>query len=66
MELHVNGRRCTLPPPQTVATLLEAEGQAGRRVAVEVNREIVPRSLHASHALHDGDRVEIIHAIGGG
>ena len=66
MELHVNGRHCTLSPPQTVATLLEAEGQAGRRVAVEVNREIVPRSLHASHELHDGDRIEIIHAIGGG
>jgi sulfur carrier protein len=66
MQLFVNGRDCDLPAPQTVATLLEAEGQAGRRVAVEVNREIVPRSLHASHALHDGDRVEIIHAIGGG
>ena len=66
MELLVNGRTLELPAPQTVATLLEAEGQAGRRVAVEVNREIVPRSLHASHALHDGDRIEIIHAIGGG
>jgi sulfur carrier protein len=66
MELLVNGRALDLPAPQTVATLLEAEGQAGRRVAVEVNREIVPRSLHASHALHDGDRIEIIHAIGGG
>ena len=66
MELLVNGRALDLPAPQTVATLLEAEGQAGRRVAVEVNREIVPRSLHGSHALHDGDRIEIIHAIGGG
>jgi len=66
MELLVNGRTLELPAPQTVATLLEAEGQAGRRVAVEVNREIVPRSQHGSHALHDGDRIEIIHAIGGG
>jgi sulfur carrier protein len=66
MELLVNGRTRDLTPPQTVATLLEAEGQSGRRVAVEVNREIVPRSLHGSHALHDGDHIEIIHAIGGG
>ncbi len=50
----------------TAATLLEASGYAGRRVAVEVNREIVPRSLHAQYALHEGDRVEIVQAIGGG
>ncbi|MGV8409398.1 sulfur carrier protein ThiS, partial [Pseudomonas aeruginosa] len=38
----------------------------GRRVAVELNLDIVPRSQHASTALKDGDRVEIVHAIGGG
>ena len=66
MNLLINGRARAFEGPQTVATVLEAEGQGERRVAVEVNREIVPRSRHATHALHDGDRVEIIHAIGGG
>jgi sulfur carrier protein len=66
MEVFVNGIAREFPPPLTVAALLQAEGQAGRRVAVEVNREIVPRSGHAAHALAAGDRVEIIQAIGGG
>ena len=51
---------------QTLASLLEAEGLAGRRVAVEVNGMIVPRGQHASQQLADGDRVEIVHALGGG
>lgn len=50
----------------TVAALLERQGLAGRRVAVEVNREIVPRSAHADRVLADGDRVEVVHALGGG
>ncbi|MBP7367169.1 MAG: sulfur carrier protein ThiS, partial [Pseudoxanthomonas sp.] len=50
----------------TLASLLEAEGLAGRRVAVEVNGMIVPRGQHASQRLADGDRVEIVHALGGG
>ena len=41
-------------------------GLAGKRVAVEVNLEIVPRSQHATRVLREGDRVEIVHAIGGG
>jgi sulfur carrier protein len=49
-----------------VSSLLDAAGYAGKRVAVEVNLEIVPRSVHATHLLADGDRVEIVHAIGGG
>ena len=66
MKLMINGRERAFDGPQTVSTVLEAEGQGERRVAVEVNREIVPRSRHATHALRDGDCVEIIHAIGGG
>ena len=54
------------PPPTTVLQLLQLEGLAERRVAVEVNGEIVPRSRHGEHALADGDRVEIVHALGGG
>jgi sulfur carrier protein len=50
----------------SVLSLLQQAGYGERRVAVEVNREIVARSRHASHALAEGDQVEIIQAIGGG
>jgi sulfur carrier protein len=49
-----------------VAQLLREIGLAEKRVAVEVNLEIVPRSEHSAHALNDRDRVEIVQAIGGG
>jgi sulfur carrier protein len=66
MQIFLNGQAHECAADMTAATLLEASGYAGRRVAVEVNREIVPRSLHAQYALHEGDRVEIVQAIGGG
>ena len=67
MDIQLNGDRVTLSDPApTIATLLVARSLADRRVAVEVNGEIVPRSLHDSHRLHAGDQVEIVHALGGG
>ena len=66
MDIVLNGDSLTLQDGATVATLLESRGLAGRRVAVEVNGEIVPRGRHAEHALAAGDRVEIVHALGGG
>ena len=66
MDIRLNGAPRALPAPCTIERLLEETGLAGRRVAVEVNGEIVPRGLHASHALREGDRVEIVHALGGG
>ena len=66
MQITLNGQACEFAEPQTVASLLLGAGLADSRVAVEVNREIVPRSRHDSHRLGDGDRVEIIRAIGGG
>lgn len=66
MEITVNGTAHPLPEPLTLAQLLDQLGLADKRLAVEVNRDIVPRGEHATHALRDGDRVEIIHAIGGG
>lgn len=66
MNIFLNGESRPLNGPHTVATLLEAAGLAERRVAVEVNRQIVPKSQHGSHVLAEGDRVEIIQAIGGG
>ncbi|MFA6986423.1 MAG: sulfur carrier protein ThiS [Arenimonas sp.] len=66
MRILLNGEVREFPEPQTISTLLLAAGYAERRVAVEVNREIVAKGRHAGHALADGDRVEIIQAIGGG
>jgi sulfur carrier protein len=66
MQIYLNGQPHECTSTATVAALLTDAGYAGRRVAVEVNREIVPRSLHAQHTLHEGDRVEIVQAIGGG
>ncbi|WP_290885392.1 sulfur carrier protein ThiS [Arenimonas sp.] len=66
MQIQLNGQPRGIEAGTTLAALLDAAGYAGRKVAVEVNLDVVPRSQHASHVLADGDRVEIIHAIGGG
>ena len=66
MRIFLNGEERELPSPQTVSTLLQATGHADKRIAVEVNLEIIPRGRHDGHALADGDRVELIQAIGGG
>lgn len=66
MQIFLNGQTHECATNATVASLLEATGRGDRSVAVEVNREIVPRSRHAQHELHEGDRVEIVQAIGGG
>jgi sulfur carrier protein len=66
MQIELNGERRVVDAATTIAALLEKEGLAQRRVAVEVNCEIVPKSAHASRTFADGDRVEIVHALGGG
>lgn len=65
MNITLNGEPRQIQAP-TVAALLEAEGLSERRVAVEVNGEILPRGRHADYALSNGDRIEIVHALGGG
>lgn len=66
MRIQLNGEPYELADGQTVADLLARLDLAGRRVAVELNLDIVPRSLHAATALREGDRIEVVHAIGGG
>lgn len=66
MEIVLNGEPRSLSAPLTVFELLQAEGLGERRVAIEVNGEIVPRSRHREHVLAEGDRIEIVHALGGG
>ena len=66
MKIRLNGEEREFAAPLSVLGLLQAAGYGERRVAVEVNREIVARSRHALRALCEGDEVEIIQAIGGG
>jgi sulfur carrier protein len=63
MNIRLNGTPLALPAPCTLSDLLAAQGLAARRVAVEVNGEIVPRSRHAEHLLAEGDVVEIVQAL---
>ena len=66
MRVSVNGEAVEVAPASTVAQLLAARGLAGKRVAVERNGAIVPRSLHGDTPLADADRLEIVIAVGGG
>ncbi len=64
--LTINGESRDFPEPLTVAGLLERLGYDRRRVAVEVNREIVPAARHGEQPLQAGDRVEVVTLVGGG
>lgn len=64
-KIHVNGVVREVSDAMTVAALL-ADLEVRGRIAVEVNGELVPRSTHPTHVLADGDRIEIVQAIGGG
>jgi sulfur carrier protein len=66
MRIQLNGEPYELPAGESVAALLTRLELTGRRVAVELNLDIVPRSQHDSTQLNDGDQVEVVHAIGGG
>lgn len=66
MRITVNGEAQEIPDGCTVAALIERLELSGRRVAVEVNREIVRRAEHADHALVAGDQVEVVTLVGGG
>ncbi|MEW5972743.1 MAG: sulfur carrier protein ThiS [Pseudomonadota bacterium] len=66
MNIILNGTSHTIGDGATVASLIDALGLAGQRLAVEVNGEIVPRGEHAAHILREGDKVEVVRAIGGG
>lgn len=67
MLVQVNGEAMELPSGATIAALIEQLTLTGKRLAVEVNEDIVPpRSQHPQFTLNEGDRVEVVHAIGGG
>ncbi len=66
VQVTLNGEARTLSGPATVAGLLAEIGLDTRKVAVERNEEIVPRAAYAATILASGDRLEIVHFIGGG
>jgi len=65
IEVLVNGTSIMIPRDYSIARLL-GHLQISGRLAVEVNQDIIPRSRFTVHVLQQGDRVEIVHAIGGG
>jgi sulfur carrier protein len=66
MHIIVNGTPTEIPDDLSMAGLIERLELVGKRLAVEVNAELVPRSQFEHHRLAPDDRVEIIHAVGGG
>jgi len=66
MEIRVNGVARNVDMVYTIADLIQDMGLKQRRLAVEVNQEIIRRSQHEHHQLQAQDQVEIVHAIGGG
>jgi sulfur carrier protein len=66
MQILVNGAPCQLPQDSRVTSLIEQLGYTGKRIAVELNGEIVPKSRHADTLIAAGDQLEIVVAVGGG
>jgi thiamine biosynthesis protein ThiS len=66
MILHINGEARDFPGGLTLASLIEKLGMKADRVAVELNLEIVPRATWGETLLKDGDKLEIVHFVGGG
>jgi len=66
MQVIINGEARSLDAPVNLQALLEKLGLDGRKVAIERNLEIVPHSIYRQTCLQDGDRIEIVHFIGGG
>ena len=66
IELLINGESRSFPAPLTLSQLVASLDLAGKRIAIEKNGEIVPRSQHADTRLASGDRLEIVVAVGGG
>ena len=66
IQVTVNGATQRFPAPINVVALLQQLSMAGKKVAVERNGEIVPKSAHAQTLIADGDELEIVVAVGGG
>ena len=65
MQIVLNGQPRMIEPGTTLSALVASLDLGGRRMAVEINEEVIPRSEYAGLVLGEGDRVEIVHAVGG-
>ncbi|MGC2165649.1 MAG: sulfur carrier protein ThiS [Gallionella sp.] len=66
ITVSINGAEMQLIPPVNVATLIDILGLTGKRIALERNGDIIPRSTFNSQQLADGDKLEVVVAVGGG
>ncbi len=66
MRIQLNGQDHDLPGPMGLVALVERLGLDGRKIAIERNLEIVPRSAYAATEIAEGDRLEIVNFVGGG
>ena len=66
MNIYLNGEARQVPDGYSAAQLVDDLGLGGKRIAMEVNREIIPRSNYADYLIQPEDSIEIVHAIGGG
>ena len=66
LTLQINGERKQFPPNISVAGLVTAMALTGKRIAIELNGEIVPKGSHVTTQLQDGDKLEVVVAVGGG
>jgi len=66
MNIQINGNTQQFDDNITASQLVDKLGLQGRRIAMEVNREIIPRSQYETYQFNENDQVEIIHAVGGG
>ena len=66
VKIIVNGVEISLPKGSNIQDLITQLGYENKRIAIEINEAIIPKSKHLSHLLESLDRVEVIHAVGGG
>lgn len=66
MNIYINEKPHVLTEPTTLTELIEQLGLTGKRIAIELNQEIAPRSQYSQITLQENDQLEIVHAIGGG
>ena len=66
MKIIVNGKEISIPEGSNIQDLVAELGYKNKRIAIEVNEAIIPKSKHQSYLLEISDRVEVINAVGGG
>ncbi len=66
MQIELNGETTQIDDQCSISEIIRMQGLEGKRIAVEVNLEVIPRAQHLTFQLSSGDKVEIIQAVGGG